>query len=329
MESITKTNLKNTSNLLIIIGAIFLLVSIPTFNLALATPPQFPYIPEEWCSFGELDYVRKTTGLHYIACLPQTDPISDVTTCTATFDTGKIISLSLFNKIEYETYNHMNFQKDIDVVSEGLEFNTEYSVTFYVQDTQGRTHTRTETLSFIPVNLDEPMPNGTLTFNGQELSETEITVINEQELELKFTPSPTSGEITGIQTDIYNEQNNLVNAIITIDVNVYPKWEPQTDGTWTSQYTIPQEGIFKFNTSIATSQRLIHLNTVSIQYSGEIIDSSDTVDVVDTIDPNNFDVVKSVPSYPLVTATLILLGVGLIGTGIITKIRKRKANQWI
>lgn len=148
--------MKLSKYLLLTLVGILLAIG-PVFATSLETIPYTPYIREGYYSKGTIDYVSSQTGLYYIAVLPLAEKSTTVTSATFEFVEAEVtLDLYLKETLSVDTYNQYKFWYDTDVISDGLEFNKEYTINVVVVDNFGNSDSVTNTLTF--VNENEPIP---------------------------------------------------------------------------------------------------------------------------------------------------------------------------
>lgn len=161
---------RNTYLLITLVGLIALFV--PLTVASLVTVPYTPYIPEGYYSRGVIDYVDAQTGMPFITVLPIGNDDFDIVSAKFEFVEADVtLSLPLKDKLATGNYIQYRFWYDTNVVSDGLQFNQNYTVIITVENTVEQTDSVTDWILFASDN-DEPvdeLPEGDNGITTDEL----------------------------------------------------------------------------------------------------------------------------------------------------------------
>jgi len=163
--------------LLVVMGVILPLVGfgLPSPLSTVGNIPYSPYIPEGYYSRGIIDYVNSDTGKYYLVVMPKsTKNVNfDRTVKSASImfeDPAKTIDVPFKKKAsvpeEVAAYEWSQFWYETDVVSDGLEFDKNYTVTWTVVDVWDRVDSVTDWLMF--KELADDVQSSEMPFTPEE-----------------------------------------------------------------------------------------------------------------------------------------------------------------
>lgn len=162
--------MKINKYLLITLAGIILIWVLPLSTSSLVTVPYSPYIPDNYYSRGIIDYTNSQTGVYYIAVLPYSSTGATVDSATFYFAEADVtLDLALVHVLPVSPYDQYKFWRDTNIVSDGLQFNTNYTITVTVEDNLGRTDSVTDWILFVgdsdPGNGEEIPSDNVVTDN--------------------------------------------------------------------------------------------------------------------------------------------------------------------
>lgn len=249
-------------SLLVCVFGVFL-IALPMV-VSLEALPYSPYIPENYYSSGDIDYVNGETGKYYLVCMPRSEKGVSLTGASLRLrhETTDVTIPVPFKKIVESPsvdYDWYQYWYETDVYSDNLDFGVEYSITWTVYDDLGRQVQVSDTLTFI--ELTGPIPTGKFYFNNQEATGQTI-FLNSSTLWIEFFPDNPE-IVTGVAAKIYRN-GALVTSITTGDY--YPNFVEQSGGEWFGYYNFTTGGDYLVDCYVSNSQRMFKLSSVTVQY---------------------------------------------------------------